>query len=444
MRAFETALTDLVDQVYQPLPIVACSVPEISVFCVPSQLEENGLDFSKVCFVMFRELNSGGHDVKCSCDRSSDLAMTISALSGIKNPLTHGDSEHSPSYSDLCQHSRALLYYCLRLAAKDWEIPFNDEWWSDPRQLNCLMTFAARAVHDAEETFEYMAIDDTPVASSTCRKLPYKCATTIYEVVLDSEVLWRHHRSQASIIPGSIVIAVQQETVKCATCPRHTKCRCVALVEKLLHIQKEAKEYNTNVKVHENGMSLSICGRSVTPISPFCHPNVVRKRTYTDGTDIPEDAWREAAARRFRSNGALGEAGAGSNGYEDWSDPQPDGESWILELVRPQAIVLHSGSCWLVNVYAWRNTATRKLQPFDGHSHGVINASDSELFTFEFLRHFLRGILNCSQSFRGYLEAALDAWQKGSADNMETDPALFQRVNEYSKKLESAESRDDE
>lgn len=304
MCAVQTALTDVVERVYQPLPVVSCVVPGISVFCVPSKLEDHGLVFSEVNFVMIRALESGGHQVKCDCDRSSDLAMTISALSGTKNPASHADSVHSPSFSDLCQHSRALLYFCRRLAVNDGDLDFNDDWWSDPQQLKSLMTFAARAVLEAEETFIYMEIDDTPAGSSSCRKLPYLCATSIYEVVLDPEVYWRRQRPQASCIPGSIVTTISHrnlpETVKCSTCPRNTRCNCVLLVEKVLHIQKVAKEYNSDVKVHDNGMSLSICGRSVTPISPFHHPNVVRKRTYTDGSVIPEDAWREAAARRFR------------------------------------------------------------------------------------------------------------------------------------------------
>ena len=104
--------------------------------------------------------------------------------------------------------------------------------------------------------------------------------------------------------------------------------------------------------------------------------------------------------------------------------------------------MLHTGSCWLVNIYGWRNTATGKLQQFDGYSHGVINASDAELFTFEFLYHFVRGILDHSQSFRGYLISAVDAWLKGSESCLttpprKTDQELFERVQEYAVRVDN-------
>ena len=99
--------------------------------------------------------------------------------------------------------------------------------------------------------------------------------------------------------------------------------------------------------------------------------------------------------------------------------------------------MFHTNNCFLVNIYGWRNTATGKLQRFDGHFKGVINASDVELFTFEFLYKFIRGILDSSQSFRGYLTTAVDVWLKGSESCKELDLPLFHRVQDYAKRVDN-------
>jgi hypothetical protein len=307
IRAVDTALSDQVQQVYQPLPVVSCGVDDVSMFCLPSVLEDDVLNFYKVNMVMVRPLQNGAFEIMCDCDLTSDLAVTMSMLSMMSDPAAFVSSDQSPPFSDLCQHSRALLYCCRHHVVSDSDHPLvdpesPDSWWRDTRQLNSLMAFASRGCHRELDTFNWLEMDDSPSGASTCQKLPYKCSTKVFEVVLDPEILHRRQRAQASSYPGSIVTLKKHsvvETVKCSSCPRHTKCSCVALVEKLLNIKKEVREFNTGVKVHENGLSLAICGRSVAPIHPMHHPNVVRQLMCSEDVEAEPDDWRQAEAHRF-------------------------------------------------------------------------------------------------------------------------------------------------
>jgi len=81
----------------------------------------------------------------------------------------------------------------------------------------------------------------------------------------------------------------------------------------------------------------------------------------------------------------------GRDGHPDWFDPKPEGPFHLIFFFK--AIVFHLGSAFMVNIFKWVPECGGKELDFDGHSFGVVNANDKELWTFEFLHNFAkRGI----------------------------------------------------
>ena len=118
----------------------------------------------------------------------------------------------------------------------------------------------------------------------------------------------------------------------------------------------------------------------------------------------------------------------------EWFDPRPSGDFWKMRLSREKAIVFDVGSCFFVTVYKWVNSETGQVIHFDGHSHGVINRNNKELFTFSFLDGFPRDFLKVAGSFGAYLSTALDGWLEGTESASGRDPVLHDRVLEYTLK----------
>ena len=300
IRAVDASLIDFAYSTFLPLPVVACSVPGVSLFCLPCGLTDSAnLDFHRTRYVMVRKLRNGKFELSCDC--VSDLSTSLKALMLIGDSSSAPYDALSPAITDLCQHSQALLHVCrFRVATEEDNSDTVEAWWKHPGHCDALMAYAAGAAGDDGGDFNWMESEESAVESPMCRRLPFRCGTKVFEVVVDREVLNRRQRTQASAHPGSIVTQSITNTISCTTHTRHGTCDCEKVVQKALGIEKLVQEIHTDVHVHANGKSLAIHGNSLTPIKPEPHPHVAAERMWDEEEDIEDDDWRAAEADRFR------------------------------------------------------------------------------------------------------------------------------------------------
>jgi len=301
VSAIQTSLTDFSGaRTDVQLPSVTCATDGLALFVFPSTLQKgkHGVnpDYSKWNFVVAQELNAGAVQIKCDC-LVPDLAVEMFALSIGGASASSERVGASSVLSDLCKHSHALLDLCNRKLNQDKDNPV-DNWWDHADQRAALMLYAARAASFAEDEFEWDILDGSQDASPMCRRLPYKASTTVFEVLMDPEVRSRRHRYLASPHQGRLVTRNGQGTYLCVSCERHGRtCDCTTIVRGMLDDEKVFRKLNTDVKVHANGLSLEIRGKSTTPITPVPHPNVLLD--HIDNDTLPDEAWHEAMSDRF-------------------------------------------------------------------------------------------------------------------------------------------------
>ena len=468
-----------------------CASVSASIFVLPggvhaSETSGSRLDFSTVHHVLCVQQDQSNQSDPafasvCSCCK--DVGVDVSMLSLLQEgsheridlAARHGEVD----VTKMCEHARAVLQLCAR------SLDVTGDWWDDRAKVHDLLSAAACASDRvATESWEWLTLpvtdtDQISKDAARCRRLPFKCSTGVYEVDLGEERLQRRHRTQARPHPSSIVTVAGESgssytKVSCASCARHQQtCECIRILRECLDLEKVTKELSSDIRVHENGRSLQIRGYSQTPIRPEPHPEVLRLELCKAGTNGTGEDDGSAFAGTSRSvslpdtiTASCGwpypcllsgvfcswritlvsllclslvpavDCRVGSQGEECdielWSDPRP-GEGWSPHKVAAKALVLDHGSCKLVTLSQW--SRGESIQRFDGHTHGVINANNRVLFTFDFLHQFARQSLSCGLAFSGYLSANVDSWLRyvcpASAElKARIDPELKTRIKD--------------